>query len=144
MLALALPNALGVVLFGGVYWLAAGHLLTQAAFLAALLGVFALMTTLWLRIERTRNGRLPAVQRLGRIAIGMALVLIVAPVAVLTPLFGMARLLPEEAGLAPVLAPIMFILLVSLALTVLVNVAGVLMLTGAALAGRFRWRRPPS
>jgi hypothetical protein len=57
-------------------------------------------------------------------------VLIAAPALLLMPVFWLESVVPPEAGLKPVLAPLMSVMLISLALTVAVNVLGV----GAALS----------
>jgi hypothetical protein len=144
MLALAALNLLGVVLFGAVYAAAGASLLTQTAFVAALVGVFVLVTVLWLRVERWQGAGLEPVRRVGRVTIGLLVALIGVPAAVLMPLFGLDRLLPAGAPESGLIAPVMVLLLVSLALVVLVNVTGAVVRVGADLAGRLRARQPPS
>jgi hypothetical protein len=52
------------------------------------------------------------------------------------PLFALKEALPAEAGLDDVVRPVMVLLLISLALVALMNIAGICVLTGAAA-----WRR---
>ena len=56
MLALAGANAVGVVLFGTLYAVAAVRALPQLAFLGGLVVLFALMTALWIRTEARHRG----------------------------------------------------------------------------------------
>jgi hypothetical protein len=123
VLALAGPNLLGAALFGAVYAAGGARILNQPGFLAALLLAFILATVLWVRVERRWVGA-GALGRVGRVAAGLAAVLAGVPVAVLLPLFYMeSKLPPEAAGELP-LAPVMFLVLVSLALVVLMNLVG--------------------
>lgn len=140
MLALGGINALAIVLFGGAYALAAAHVLSQGAFLAALVVVFGGFTALWVRTEaggaRTRD----LVSRIGRIAVGFLIAAIAVPGLVLMPLFSLREQLPEEAGLDHVLPGVMVILLASLALGALTNVAGIAFMLGQGLFRRLRGR----
>jgi hypothetical protein len=57
------------------------------------------------------------------------------PIVVLMPLFWLDSQLPPDAGLNPLLAPVMTIVLISLALIALVNVVGgIVAVVRAALA----------
>jgi hypothetical protein len=75
------------------------------------------------------------------VALGLVAVVIATPVLVLMPLFWLDTRLPPEAGLNRLLAPIMTLVLVSLVLVVLVNVAGSVVAIAAALADRRRLTR---
>jgi Flp pilus assembly protein TadB len=132
MLALALANAVGALLFGVLYAVAGAKLMPQLAFLVCLGILFALVTTLWVRTE-ARHRSLGALQRIGRMAFGLVAILVVTPTVVLMPLFWLDTKLPPEAGLAPMLGPIMTLVLISLALVVLVNVVGGVFVVGRAL-----------
>jgi hypothetical protein len=123
VLALAAANAVGVALYGTVYVLAATGRLAQPAFLACLPLVFVLVTAVWVRTE-ARHRALEPVRRFGRAAAGLAGVVVATPMVVLMPLFWLDTQLPAEAGLRAVLGPAMALVLIALALTVLHNVAG--------------------
>jgi len=140
MFGLALTNAVGVMLFGALYSVAGAGRLSQEGFLACLGVLFALVTCLWLRAEG-RHRALEPLRRVGRVALGLVAVVIAAPVLVLMPLFWLDTRLPPEVGLNRLLAPIMTLVLVSLVLVVLVNVAGSLVAITAALANRRRLTR---
>jgi hypothetical protein len=140
MLGLALTNAVGVVLFGALYSAAGAGGLSQAGFLACLVVLFGLVTWLWFRAE-ARHRMLEPLRRVGRVALGLVAVVIATPVLVLMPLFWLDTRLPPEAGLNRLLAPIMTLVLVSLVLVVLVNVAGSVVAIAAALADRRRLTR---
>jgi hypothetical protein len=125
MLALVTANLVVVVLFGVLYAVTAARYLPQAGFLICLPVLFALATTMWVRTEARHGGREP-LARIGRIAAGLVIALIGVPVAVLVPLFWLDSMLPPEAGLARVLPGTMTLVLIVLAITVLVNLAGAL------------------
>jgi hypothetical protein len=72
----------------------------------------------------------------GRVGGALVLTLIALPGLTLMPLFALKEALPAEAGLDDVVRPVMVLLLISLALVALVNIAGICFLTGAAA-----WRR---
>lgn len=133
-----MTNAVGVVLFGTLYAVAGTGFMSQGGFLACLTVLFALVTTIWVRTEARHRHR-DGVARFGRAAFGLAVVLIVTPILVLMPLFWLDTQLPPEAGLRALLAPIMTLVLVSLALVTLANFAGGIVVAGRTLAG---WRRP--
>ena len=135
MLALAAANAVGVVLFGTLYAVAGARVLSQGAFVACLVFVFALMTGLWVRTE-ARHRALPPLRRLGRIVVGLTIVLLVTPAAVLMPLFWLDEQIPPEAGLHAMRGGIMALVLITLVLVVLVNVVGSIVVTGRAALGR--------
>lgn len=136
---LAAINVLGAVLFGALYAAAGARYLSQAAFLAALVILFALMTSLWVHVERNHGRRRDAISRVGRVALGLIAVLLGLPVAVLLPLFSLERLLPpgEAAAVLPI-APAMALVLIALVLVVAVNVAGSLLIAGSAVFTRLR------
>lgn len=141
VLALAAANFVGVVLFAAVYAAAGARWLSQMAFVACLLVLFVLVTALWVRTE-ARHRRLDPVRRLGRAAVGLVAVVISFPMLTLLPLAKLETVLPPEAGLDRVTTPVMALLLVSLALVVLVNVAGAAVIAGRAVAGRAGRRSP--
>ena len=134
MLALAAANVVGVVLFGAVYAAAGARLMPQAAFALCLLVMFALVTSLWVRVE-ARHRSLAPVRRIGRAAAGLALVLIAVPVMILSPVFWLDRQLPADADFTRYVGPIMTIVLIALALVVLTNVAGLLVACVRGLLG---------
>lgn len=123
MLALALANVVGAVLFGTLYAVAGASLMSQGAFVVCLPVLFVLVTALWLRIER-RHRMLGLLRRVGRVAIGLVLVVFAVPAAVLMPVFWLDTILPPEARLTSLLGPIMAIVLIALALVGLVNLVG--------------------
>ena len=135
VLALAAADLVGVVLFGAVYAAAGARWLSQTAFVVCLLLLFALVTGLWVRTE-ARHRDLDLLQRVGRIVAGLIIVGLAVPALVLLPLSKLETMLPLEAGLDRVIAPAMALLLVSLALVVLVNVVGSVVIAGRAMATR--------
>ena len=135
MVALAATNVVGVVLFGAVYTLAGARRLSQAAFVTCLALVFGLVTALWTRTE-ARHRTLHPLGRLGRAVVGFLAVIVVVPGVVLMPLFWLEDLLPPEVGLTSVLGPVMALVLISLALVALTNIAGALVIAGRAVLGR--------
>ena len=134
MFALAATNMVGMVLFAALYATAGARLMSQAAFLGCLSVVFALVTASWVRVEG-RHRALEPLRRLGRVVAGLVVVALGLPVLVLMPAFWLETRLPPEAGLTRVLAPLMTLVLISLALVVLVNVVGGLVATGRGMAG---------
>jgi hypothetical protein len=140
MLALAATNIVGVVLFAAVYTTAGARLMSQVAFVACLLVIFALVTILWVRVE-ARHRALEPLRRVGRGAAGLLLVVVVVPAFVLMPAFWLESQLPPDTGLTRYLAPLMTVVLVSLVLVVLVNVAGALVAAGRGRAAMRRARR---
>jgi hypothetical protein len=136
MLILAAFNAMGVAAFGLIYAAAAKRLLPQSAFLGSLVVCFIGLTVLWVRTERSRGLARDVLSRAGRMAGGLVLAAIAVPGFVLTPLFFVNEYVPPEAGVGEILGPVMFILLASLALVALVNVAGML---GLGLSAILRW-----
>jgi hypothetical protein len=121
VLALAAANTMGLLLFATLYIVAGARYLPQRAFLACLAIVFIMVTVVWVWVEG-RHRRLDPMRRLGRVTGGVVIVLIGAPALLLMPVFWLESMLPEEAGMRPVLAPLMSVMLISLALTVAVNV----------------------
>ena len=138
MLALAGANAVGVVLFGALYATAGARYLSQPTFVLCLMLLFALVTALWVRLE-ARHRPLGAVRRVGRAAVGYVVIGIGTPIVVLMPLYWLDTHLPPEAGLTGILPGIMALVLIALALTAAVNVAGAVVATALDLAAR---RRP--
>ena len=143
MLALTGMNVAGVAVFASIYAAAGARLLNPAAFLASLVVFFIAVTALWVRVERPRGRLRDPVSRLGRIAGALVLTLVAVPGLVLMPLFALKEGLPAEAGLDDAIRPAMVLLLVSLVLVALTNVAGVCFITGAGFMGRLRRNRPP-
>jgi hypothetical protein len=121
----------GVVLFSALYAVAGAQWVPQSAFVVCLVFLFALMTALWISVEERQGRGRGALARLGRVAFGLVLVAAGAPVVVLMPLFWLDSQLPPDASLNPLLAPVMTIVLISLALISVVNVVG-----GALALGR--------
>ena len=141
MLALAGINALAAVVFASLYAAAGAHVLSQAAFLASLVMFFVALTTLWVRVERSRPGARDPLSRLGRIVVGLLIAAIAVPGLSLMPLFSLQQQLPTQSGLGEVIPGIMVVLLASLVLAALVNAAGLAVIAGAALVGRLAGRR---
>src|SRR5262245_22702522 len=142
MLALAAANATGVVLFGTLYAIAGRRVLPQAAFLACLVVLFVLMTAVWVRTE-ARHHDLGPLRRLGRIVLGLLLVVVVTPPAVLAPLFWLDEQIPAEAGLRDARGGIMALVLITLVLVALMNLVGALVAAGrVAFARRQVAQRP--
>jgi uncharacterized iron-regulated membrane protein len=137
MLALASANAVGVVLFAALYAVAGAGFLSQPAFLVCLGVLFVLVTALWTWTER-RHRHLEVLARVGRAAIGLVVVVIGAPVVVLMPLFWLDTQIPPEAGLRPLMAPLMVLMLISLVLVALVNLIGVAAASALAVRDRSR------
>jgi hypothetical protein len=137
MLALALANVVGALLFAALYAVAGARFMSQSSFLACLAAIFALVTVVWVRVE-ARHRALDPLRRFGRIAGALALVLVAVPGLVLMPAFWLSSQLPAEAGFARYLAPLMTLTLIALALVVLVNVVGGLAAAARALAAG-RW-----
>jgi len=140
MLRLAGINTVAVLLFAGAYGATATGLLFQGTFLATLVVLFAALTALWIRIEGSGTGSRDPMSRLGRIAVGFLVVAIAVPGLTLMPLFALQDQLPREAGVREIIPGVMVILLASLALGALVNVAGVSVTVGQALLRRLRAR----
>jgi hypothetical protein len=136
VLALAAMNATGALVFGLVYAAAAVRWLGQPAFLAALAVFFVAVTACWMRVERARGRHRDPLSRVGRIAGGLVLAVIAVPGLTLMPLFALHEALPPDAHVGEIIRPVMVLLLISLALVALVNVAGACVLLGAD-----GWRR---
>jgi hypothetical protein len=135
VLILAATNTVGLVLFATLYIIAGARYLPQGAFVACLAILFVMMTVVWVRIE-ARHRHLDPVRRLGRIVGGLAIVLVGGPGLLLMPVFWLDSSLPPEAGLRAVLAPLMSVMLISLALMVGINATGLLVAAIRALVGR--------
>ena len=133
-------NTVAILLFAGAYGATAAGLLFQGAFLAALVVLFVTCTALWIRIEGSGPGSRDPMSRLGRIAVAFLVVAIAVPGLTLMPFFALQNQLPREAGVGEVIPGVMVILLVSLALGALVNVAGVAIAVGQALVRRLTAR----
>ena len=140
MLPLAGINTVAVLLFAGAYGATATGLLFQGAFLTTLVVLFVALTAQWIRIERSGTGSRDPMSRLGRIVVGFLVVAIAVPGLTLMPLFALQDQLPREAGVGEVIPGVMVILLASLALGALVNVAGVSFTVGQFLLRRVRRR----
>jgi hypothetical protein len=137
MLALAAANAVGAVLFGALYSVAGANLMSQATFLACLVMLLSLVTSLWIRTE-ARHQCLDPLRRVGKAAAGLMLVVLATPMIVLMPLFWLDTHLPQDAGLQRLLAPIMTVILFSLLLVGLTNLIGSTVVVGRALLQRSR------
>lgn len=136
VLPLAGIDALAVVVFAVIYGAAGARQLTQGAFVVSLVVFFVALTALWVRVERSARGERDPISRIGRSAAALVLVVIGLPALVLTPLFAVQGALPPTAGLAEVLRALMVLLLISLVLTVAMNLAGGLVLVALALRAR--------
>ena len=134
MLALAAANVVGAVLFGALYVVGGADLMSQPVFLACLLVVFVVVSTMWVRTEGRHQGLNP-LRRGGRAAGGLALAIVAIPVLVLMPLFWLDTQLPPEAGLRRLLAPIMTVTLLSLVLTALTNIIGAAVVVARTVVG---------
>jgi hypothetical protein len=137
VLALAAVNVLGAVVFAGLYAVGAAVRVSPAAFLAGVLLAFAGMTAIWVRVEH-RSRALDPLRRIGRGAIGLLMIVIGLPVAVLMPLFWLESQLPLEAVPALHLGPVMALLLLALALIVAMNLVGAVVVVGLAVGRRSR------
>lgn len=127
MLNLLGTNMIGILLFGGLYAAAAYRYIPAWAFPPALLASLAGFVAFWIRIERV-SGRAPGVlPRLGRILAALLLTVPAAAAFLLMPVFALRTHLPPEAGFGELPTRAMVLLLIALALTVLSNVAGVLL-----------------
>jgi hypothetical protein len=140
MLPLAGINTLAILLFAGAYALAAAHVLSQGAFLTALVVLFGAFTALWVKTERRSLRGRDVLSRIGRTAAGFLIAAVAVPALVLMPLFSLREQLPEEAGLDHLLPGAMVILLASLALGALTNVAGIAFMLGQGMWLRLRNR----
>lgn len=140
MLPLAGINTLAILLFAGAYALAAARVLSQGAFLTALVVLFGAFTALWVKTERRSLRGRDVLSRIGRTAAGFLIAAVAVPALVLMPLFSLREQLPEEAGLDQLLPGAMVILLASLALGALTNVAGIAFMLGDGMWRRLRNR----
>jgi hypothetical protein len=141
MLGLIGANAVAVILFGILYTVAGAEWLSQGAFLACLVVLFALLTVLWLRAEGAQGRHRDALARFGRIAFGLLVVVLATPPAVLMPIFWLETQLSADAGLLPVVRGLMVVVLIALTLTALMNVVGGLALAVRGVTGRHRAAR---
>jgi hypothetical protein len=139
--ALAAIDLCAALAFALVYAAAGGRWLGQAAFLASLVVVFAAAAAVWARTERTRGGPRDVLSRVGRAVLALAVVVLGLPALVLAPLVSLERALPPTAGMTDVLRPALILLLICLAWTAAVNVAGAAIVIGAAVRAGLR-RRP--
>lgn len=137
MLVLGAANLLGVALFGTLYVVAGLRYMSQAAFVACLVVLFAVVTILWLRVE-AQHQHLRPVRRFGRVATGLVAVVIAVPIVVLMPVFWLDAQLPVEAGLRSRRGAVMVVVLVALVLTLLVNIVGSLVIAVRFVLARSR------
>jgi hypothetical protein len=138
---LAAINAAGAFVFGLVYAAAALRILNQAAFLVALVVLFGAVTALWVHVEHSRGRARDPLSRLGCIVGALALTVLAVPGLILMPLFALKQSLPAEAGIDEVIRPILVLLLVSLALVVSMNLAGMCFMLGVGVIDRLKRRR---
>ena len=94
------------------------------------------VTALWVHVEARGAATRGVLERIGRAAVALVLVVVVGPVAVLMPLFALDAQLPAEATMGHVISRTMVILLVSIALVVLCNLGGSIALAVRALCAR--------
>ena len=140
MLALVLVNVLGAVVFAGTYALGSAMGDAPRTFLAVLVLAFLAVTAVWVHVEQRFRG-IEAVRRVGRVVLGLLVVVIGLPIVVLMPLFWLESQLPLEAVPSLHLGPVMALLLVSLALVVTVNVAGAVVTVALGLGRHWRGHR---
>jgi hypothetical protein len=138
VLGLVGANAVSVVLLGALYAVAGARWLPQPAFLACLAAILAIATTLWVRAEAAQGRGRDALARFGRIVFALLVVVVATPPIALFPVFWLDTQLPDEAGLRPMLAPLMALVLIALLLTTLVNAVGALVIVAGALRRRQR------
>ena len=136
MLALIAANAGGVILFAMLYAVAGARWLPQRAFLVCLVVVFTIVTSFWVRVESAQGHGREALARFGRVAFALLVVVFAMPSLALMPVFWLDAQLPAEAGFQPMIGPIMALVLIALALTVLVNVVGGAVTVVRGLRGR--------
>jgi hypothetical protein len=129
-------NALAAVVFALIYGAAGTRRLTQGAFVVSVVVFFVSLTALWVRVEGSAGRARDPISRIGRNAVALGLVVIGLPALVLAPLFAAQGAVPAEAGLGEALRVLMVLLLVSLALTVAMNVAGLVVRVALALRAR--------
>lgn len=143
VLVLAAVNAVSVVLLGTLCALRLSGRVGVPPFLGCLVVLFFLATMVWVRTER-RHRPLEPLRRLGRVVAGLAVVLVAAPMAVLTPLFWLHAQLPPEANFDAVLRVAMAATLMALVLAVVVNAAGGVVIALGVFGGRGRTDGAPS
>jgi hypothetical protein len=136
MLALAGINALGLVVFLGLYLAAGLRWLSHGAFVAGLVMLLGAVTALWVRVEGQGAGARGILERIGRAALALLLVVALAPIGLLMPLFALDAKLPAEAGVEHVISRAMVLLLVSIVLVALCNVGGAIVQAARALRSR--------
>lgn len=127
MLNLLGTNMIGVLFFGGLYAAAALRYVPAWAFPPCLLAALVGFVWFWIRIERVSGVAGGLLPRLGRVFGALLLTVPAAAAFILMPLFALRTHLPPEAGLDDLPSRAMVLLLIALALTVLSNVAGVLL-----------------
>jgi hypothetical protein len=140
MFALAAVNAIGVVLFGTLYAIAGGRVLSQVAFLTCLVVLFVFATVVWVRTE-ARHRSLGPLRRIGRIVAGLLLIVVATPAAVLAPLFWLDEQIPSEVGLHSARGGVMALVLITLVLVALMNVTGAFVVVGRAVLARLELSR---
>ena len=123
MLVLAGANAVSVVLLGTLCFVRLSGRIGGPAFVGCLMVLFVLATVLWVRSER-RNRRREPLRRLSGVVGGLLIAVVLAPMAVLTPMFWLHAQLPSEAGFDHTVGLVMAAMLIALVLAVLVNAAG--------------------
>ncbi len=124
MLAIAATSFGSVLAFVALYAAAAAGKVPQALFPPLLVLVFATSAAVWVQVEASRSLGLSPARRAIRSVGALALAAIAAPVFVLMPLFWLFHSLPAKYRLDVVLNRTMFLLLIGLVLTALVNLAG--------------------
>lgn len=140
MLALAAVNALGLALFAGLYVAAGLRWLSHGAFLAGVAVFFGAVTALWVHLEGRGAGRRGVLERIGRAAAALLLVGALGPIAVLMPLFLLDAQLPREAAMDHVISRTMVLLLISIALVAMCNLAGGIVRAAVVLRARVAGR----
>jgi hypothetical protein len=136
MLALAGVNALGLLLFLGLYVAGGLRWLSEGAFLAGIVVLVGAITALWARVEGQMAGGRGIVERIGRAMLALLFVAALGPIAVLMPLFALDTQLPTEAGVGHLTSRAMVLLLISTILVLLCNAGGAIVQAVRALRAR--------
>lgn len=138
MLVLAGANAVSVLLLGTVCFVHLSGRIEGPAFVGCLAVLFVLATVLWVWSER-RNRRREPLRRLSSVVGGLLIAAVLAPMAILTPMFWLHAQLPPEADFQHTIGLVMAAMLLALVLAVLVNAVGAVVVVVRAFLAR---RRP--
>jgi hypothetical protein len=141
VLVLAAANAVSVLLLGTLCFLRLSGRIGVPAFVTCLVLLFPLATALLVRTERRERQPAP-LRRAGRVVGGLLIVVVVAPMTILTPLFWLDAQLPPEADFQRTIGLVMAAMLMALVLAILVNAAGGAVVMIRTLVVRARPSRP--